>query len=550
MSTLETSDKWKELALNTKSPWLRKQYQDEVKKSVISENMRDRTMGRLRNPNIPTGADAMRVDKNATENKMRYKELKDLDVQLLEKLKKDSKRPALRRLTTMALGRKIGKACKLEGTKAKLENRRSCLISEINEALPDEDKSDFKRLRELTDELIEEHIRQYKEVGELMNMRIGKGLRMKKEMEVYERNIGVGEEKNVGIFMKNIQKEERCEEKIDNILKKHQKELRQHGEEKRYLYRQLEKREKELKKCSGELKDGKTKARVYVEKMRKRIAELETYEKAIKNKLGGRKKWTRKYKRSINCRRPKGYSQKQYCKYGRKKRKTRKKGGGVKRTRKIYGPKYNQKKWLPKYVKKSHNCYSYLMDNINKESVRECRRGKYLRNRKGKSKEDRCFLPQPGNVSGYPPLGDKIWGKKKELCRKLNKRVLSDNKGIFNTTKKGECPKNHYKGAMFVGSKRGDYHFYRRDRGGLWSHKFGRGKPVRVDTDGKLIKDPEKAKKEYKRAPGFSGKRAELCKYYCLPMDRRKRKISLRSKKRKTRRKSVRRRKKRKKRKR
>ena len=40
-------------------------------------------------------------------------------------------------------------------------------------------------------------------------------------------------------------------------------------------------------------------------------------------KHGGTKKrkrrWSTKYKKSINCRRPKGFSQKQYCKYGRKK---------------------------------------------------------------------------------------------------------------------------------------------------------------------------------------------------------------------------------------
>jgi hypothetical protein len=30
-------------------------------------------------------------------------------------------------------------------------------------------------------------------------------------------------------------------------------------------------------------------------------------------------KWSQKYKKSINCKRPKGFSQKQYCKYGRKK---------------------------------------------------------------------------------------------------------------------------------------------------------------------------------------------------------------------------------------
>jgi thiol-disulfide isomerase/thioredoxin len=33
---------------------------------------------------------------------------------------------------------------------------------------------------------------------------------------------------------------------------------------------------------------------------------------------GGARKWSRKYKKSINCNRPKGFSQKQYCKYGRK----------------------------------------------------------------------------------------------------------------------------------------------------------------------------------------------------------------------------------------
>ena len=40
------------------------------------------------------------------------------------------------------------------------------------------------------------------------------------------------------------------------------------------------------------------------------------------------KKSTKKRKMSINCKKPKGFSQKQYCKYGRKKnRKSHKKGG-------------------------------------------------------------------------------------------------------------------------------------------------------------------------------------------------------------------------------
>jgi len=37
--------------------------------------------------------------------------------------------------------------------------------------------------------------------------------------------------------------------------------------------------------------------------------------KGKKGKRGGA--WTSKYKKSINCRRPRGFSQKQYCKYGK-----------------------------------------------------------------------------------------------------------------------------------------------------------------------------------------------------------------------------------------
>jgi len=36
-------------------------------------------------------------------------------------------------------------------------------------------------------------------------------------------------------------------------------------------------------------------------------------------------KWSRKYKLSINCKRPQGFSQRQYCKYGRRKTTRRRK---------------------------------------------------------------------------------------------------------------------------------------------------------------------------------------------------------------------------------
>jgi hypothetical protein len=36
-----------------------------------------------------------------------------------------------------------------------------------------------------------------------------------------------------------------------------------------------------------------------------------------RKRIGG--KWSLKYKKSINCRHPKGFSQRQHCKYGRPK---------------------------------------------------------------------------------------------------------------------------------------------------------------------------------------------------------------------------------------
>ena len=43
------------------------------------------------------------------------------------------------------------------------------------------------------------------------------------------------------------------------------------------------------------------------------------------------KKWSIKYKKSINCNRPKGFSQKQYCKYGRSRKKMSVKTSSLKR---------------------------------------------------------------------------------------------------------------------------------------------------------------------------------------------------------------------------
>ena len=61
-------------------------------------------------------------------------------------------------------------------------------------------------------------------------------------------------------------------------------------------------------------------------------------------------KWSMKYKKSINCNRPKGFSQKQYCKYGRK--------NGGKISRKISG-KITRKKIIKQKPSRKLIRYEY-----------------------------------------------------------------------------------------------------------------------------------------------------------------------------------------------
>ena len=44
--------------------------------------------------------------------------------------------------------------------------------------------------------------------------------------------------------------------------------------------------------------------------------------------------WTMKYKKSINCKKPKGFSQRQHCKYGR--RRTRRNSVRVHKVRAVH----------------------------------------------------------------------------------------------------------------------------------------------------------------------------------------------------------------------
>jgi len=57
----------------------------------------------------------------------------------------------------------------------------------------------------------------------------------------------------------------------------------------------------------------------FIEWINEKIKKRSSSNHTLKRKIHKGGKWTRKYKKSINCKKPKGFSQKQYCKYGRRK---------------------------------------------------------------------------------------------------------------------------------------------------------------------------------------------------------------------------------------
>ena len=103
---------------------------------------------------------------------------------------------------------------------------------------------------------------------------------------------------------------------------------------------------------------------------------------------------------------------------------------------------------------------------------------------------------------------------KKYTCKKLERRMLKDYPSIKVTKKK--CPKGHYKGAMAVDPENEEFHFYRRDNNGFWSHKNGPTKANNTDYDGKQIRDPKKANRKSKVSKYNYSK---FCNYYCIPHD-------------------------------
>jgi hypothetical protein len=154
-----------------------------------------------------------------------------------------------------------------------------------------------------------------------------------------------------------------------------------------------------------------------------------------------------------------------------------------------------------RYIRESHNCYSYFLNLHSNKATEICKSELNM--------ENYCRRSQPGYASGYPSL------KKKDFnCKEIVKRTLNDNPKMFKVNGQKSCPEDYYKGAIVV-APGVDYHYYRLNDEGVWTHKPGYKPSTYLDAKNNIIKDPRTADRNYGPELNYT----DFCGYTCLPRD-------------------------------
>jgi hypothetical protein len=150
-------------------------------------------------------------------------------------------------------------------------------------------------------------------------------------------------------------------------------------------------------------------------------------------------------------------------------------------------PQYEPKKWNNKpRIKAQHNCFSYAINDLSPS-------------RTGKA--------QPGYFSGHSGVPDHDY-----KCKHFLKRLKKDMPSMYVSTLQHKCKKGFHKAFMALDDKSDpDYHFYRQDSNGFWSHKPGRTDVTDLDASKQKIVAPNKANRKY---PYFNYKTP--CFYFCV----------------------------------
>ena len=142
------------------------------------------------------------------------------------------------------------------------------------------------------------------------------------------------------------------------------------------------------------------------------------------------------------------------------------------------------------------------MDVLDPEQLTQCL---------NKPKNCRLMYHQPGGTKG---AAKELHYKEGRSCRVVERLMSLDVPAIRRTTFKQRCPARTSKIALVVHPGE-DYHFYRQDADGWWSHKDGSNKVKRYDAEGRPIWNPETAARDYR--PGALLNYKDFCGFYCVP---------------------------------
>ena len=286
-----------------------------------------------------------------------------------------------------------------------------------------------------------------------------------------------------------------------------------------------------------------------------------------------------------NCRDQNGRLEKNFNNCSSKKNYDKNKCEEYKKCRKMfsnymsnYEPQYTPENWNHPYIKESHNCYTYFLNDHIKEVAKKCK-SLCLEKHKNKcpKKTKKCsnLKPQPGD---WAELKGYIKTNRKYTCPDMNYKILADNLDInysdnsavyyknseninnnninplLNTNKprrksikiqnnnqnnqnnfiidknnnkkksiifpvkfNQKCPPNHYKGALVIDSNK-TYHFYRQDSNGRFSHKPGTLNVENLDASNNPIYAVHLADTDYNKNNRPNGITYDkFCSYYCVP---------------------------------
>ena len=165
-------------------------------------------------------------------------------------------------------------------------------------------------------------------------------------------------------------------------------------------------------------------------------------------------------------------------------------------------PSFNPKMY-DKFAQTVHNCWAYGMGVFDPSQLTQC---------DGKGASCHTRFHQPGGTKGLSNILQEAKGR---TCKTVDYLMRQDVPDLTPATFKEKCPIGKSKIAMVVHPGE-DYHFYRQDSDGWWSHKDGGNTVKRFDAEGQPIWNPQTASRDYRPKGSFLNYN-DFCGFYCAP---------------------------------